>query len=53
MQFRVQRAIERPLTPSQSSDRRIDVHVIFKRFQPYDMNISYRRIGTGFPAYSY
>ena len=35
MQFRVQRAIERPLTPSQSSDRRIDVHVIFKRFQPY------------------
>ena len=35
MQFRVQRVIERPLTPSQSSDRRIDVHVIFKRFQPY------------------
>ena len=35
MQFRVQRAIERPPTPSQSSDRRIDVHVIFKRFQPY------------------
>jgi len=28
MQFRVQRTIERLLTPSKSSDRRIDVHVI-------------------------
>ena len=35
MQFCVRRAIERLLTPPQSSDRRIDVHVIFNRFQPY------------------
>ena len=36
-----QRAIERLLTHSTSPDRRIDVHVIFNRFQPYQKTTGY------------